>query len=39
LYKEQGQTENARKELQIFEALKKKAADREERPQRLDSLD
>jgi len=38
IYKEQGQTESARKELQTFEALKRKAADQERRPARLDSL-
>jgi hypothetical protein len=31
--------EAARKELQLFEALKRKAADQEQKRMRLDSLD
>ena len=38
LYKERGQMEEARKELQTFEALKRKAADQEEKRMRLDSI-
>ncbi|MGB8011846.1 MAG: tetratricopeptide repeat protein [Terriglobales bacterium] len=37
LYKERGQTEEARKELQIFEELKRKTAAREQKMLRLDS--
>lgn len=39
LYKELGQMDEARKELRIFEELKRKAADREQKMQRLDSTD
>jgi cytochrome c-type biogenesis protein CcmH/NrfG len=39
LYKEQGRLEEARKELRIFEELKRKAADREQKMLRLDSID
>jgi predicted Zn-dependent protease len=39
LYKERGQMEDAKRELQIFEALKRKAADEEQKRMRLDSLD
>ena len=38
LYKEQGQTEMARKELSIFEELKRKTADREQKVMRFDKL-
>jgi len=37
LYKEQGHMEEARKELKIFEELKKKTTDREQKMLRLDS--
>jgi len=37
LYKERGEMEEARKELRIFEELKKKTADREQKMLRLDS--
>jgi len=37
LYKEQGHMEEARKELKIFEELKRKTADREQKMLRLDS--
>jgi Tfp pilus assembly protein PilF len=37
LYKEQGHMEEARKELKIFEELKKKTNDREQKMLRLDS--
>jgi tetratricopeptide (TPR) repeat protein len=39
LYKERGQMEAARKELRLFEALKQKAADQEQKRMRLDSLE
>jgi len=39
LYKESGQTEEARKELQIFQELKRKATEREQKRMRLDSID
>jgi Tfp pilus assembly protein PilF len=37
IYKERGQMDEARKELRIFEDLKKKTADREQKMLRLDS--
>ena len=37
LYKEQGRMDEARKELKLFEDLKRKAADREQKMLRLDS--
>jgi Tfp pilus assembly protein PilF len=39
LYKETGQMDEARKELRIFEELKRKTADREQKMLRLDSVD
>ena len=38
LYKEQGETEQARKELATFEELKRKAADQDQKRMRMDSL-
>jgi Tfp pilus assembly protein PilF len=38
LYKEQGNTEQARKELATFEELKRKTADQDQKRMRLDSL-
>jgi hypothetical protein len=38
LYKERGQAEEARKELQIFQELKRKAAEQEQKGMRLDSI-
>jgi FimV-like protein len=38
LYKERGQAEEARKELQIFQELKRKAAEQEQKRMRLDSI-
>ncbi len=37
-YRDQGQTEQARKELAIFEELKRKTRDREQKLMRLESL-
>jgi cytochrome c-type biogenesis protein CcmH/NrfG len=37
IYKERGQMGEARKELQVFEDLKRKSADREQKMLRLDS--
>ena len=39
LYKERGEMDEARKELRIFEELKRKTADREQKMLRLDSTD
>jgi tetratricopeptide (TPR) repeat protein len=39
LYKESGQTVEARKELQIFQELKRKTTEQEQRRMRLDSID
>ena len=39
LYKERGQSAEARRELQIFQELKRKAADQEQKRMRLDSID
>jgi len=39
LYKEKGRMDEARKELRIFEELKRKTADREQKMLRLDSID
>jgi tetratricopeptide (TPR) repeat protein len=39
LYKEQGQMDQARKELEIFQRLKRKTADQEDKRMRLDSTD
>jgi tetratricopeptide (TPR) repeat protein len=39
LYKEKGQMDEARKELRIFEELKRKTADQEQKMLRLDSID
>ncbi|MGO9124390.1 MAG: tetratricopeptide repeat protein [Terriglobales bacterium] len=39
LYKERGQAAEARRELQIFQELKRKAAEQEQKRMRLDSLD
>lgn len=39
LYKERGQTAEARKELEIFQDLKRKANEREQKRMRLDSID
>jgi hypothetical protein len=38
LYKEEGQTEQARKELATFEELKRKAQDQDQKRMRVDSL-
>lgn len=38
LYKERGQAEEARKELQIFQELKRKGAEQEQKRMRLDSI-
>jgi tetratricopeptide (TPR) repeat protein len=39
LYKERGQVEAARRELQIFETLKRKTTDQEQKRMRLDSIE
>jgi FimV-like protein len=39
LYKERGQAAEARKELQIFQELKRKANEQEQKRMRLDSID
>jgi tetratricopeptide (TPR) repeat protein len=39
LYKEQGQMDQARKELETFQRLKRRTADQEEKRRRLDSTD
>ena len=38
LYKERGQSAEARKELEIFQELKRKANEREQKRMRLDSI-